>query len=126
METSRELTRQRARALCYRLGKHWKPRVWENLGWHYAAGVEGPVRVEVHASHYGDITSYTAFLHNLWTGTAPTPEGAIKKAMSKAEADVRAAISAWAQACGQLGEPDRVAATVRKMLKEAPDGTPAK
>lgn len=27
-----------ANRLSVRLGKGWKPRVWENLGWHYAAG----------------------------------------------------------------------------------------
>lgn len=26
-----------AEALCSRLGEGWRPRVWENMGWHYAA-----------------------------------------------------------------------------------------
>lgn len=29
--------RSKAEALAARLGCNWKPRVWENLGWHYGA-----------------------------------------------------------------------------------------
>lgn len=43
-----EECRAHARELCARLGKGWKPDVWENVGWHYAArrGV-----VHIHGYH---------------------------------------------------------------------------
>lgn len=37
-------TKRRAAVLCKKLGRGWKPEVWENLGWHFAA-TKGGLRV---------------------------------------------------------------------------------
>ena|ERR1019366_8878051 len=43
-----------AQTLCTELGDGWKPRVWENLGWHYSA-THGD-RLEVYP--HGPFTAY--------------------------------------------------------------------
>jgi hypothetical protein len=40
--------------LCKTLGPGWKPRVWENLGWHYEAA-KGPFKVHVYECR-GDVS----------------------------------------------------------------------
>jgi hypothetical protein len=75
---------QDARELCKRLGKGWKPRVWENMGWHYCAiGADGYLKV--HPNKYSrKVESYTAFLATepdsdggKWAESGDTPEEAI-------------------------------------------------
>ena len=76
-----------ALVLANRLGKGWKPDVWENLGWHYAAR-RGGVRVIPHM--YGPDRRYTAFLNykkspgGRWVATAATPETAVAEALAMA------------------------------------------
>ena len=31
-----QIATQKAKALAKKMGSDWKPRVWENLGWHYS------------------------------------------------------------------------------------------
>lgn len=68
---------RRVHALCKRLGRGWKPHVWENLGWHYSA-ISPCGRWKVHASTFrGKIAGYTAFLGHpgpKWAETGKTPE----------------------------------------------------
>lgn len=48
-----------AKALVKKLGKRWKPRVWDNMGWHYSAVFDGCVSLSVYPS--GD--DHTVFLN---------------------------------------------------------------
>lgn len=58
-----------AAALAKRMGKGWKPRVWENLGWHYSV-ISPCGRWKLHPHHTGSntkgpigrMTGVTAFL----------------------------------------------------------------
>jgi hypothetical protein len=43
------------------LGRGWRGEVWENLGWHYKA-ISSCGRIKVHASHYNNKVTYSAFL----------------------------------------------------------------
>ena len=77
------------------LGEGWVPRVWENLGWHFAA--ETPDRlVKLHPS--GE--SYTAFISTepssggTWTGRGKTAKEALQDAMTAVQHDVDAGIQA--------------------------------
>lgn len=64
------LATRRANALVKLLGKTWKPRVWENLGWHYevyldtpALGGHGEGLIEVYPTHYAhEPVSYSVFI----------------------------------------------------------------
>lgn len=83
----------KAKTLCALLSqqsvKGWKPRVWENLGWHYAA-ISPCGRIKVHPLDAG-WSGYTAFIGypespgGTWTGQAPTPLNAVKKAAAAAK-----------------------------------------
>lgn len=72
--------------LCERLGRGWKPRVWENLGWHYKA-ISACGRWKVHGSD----RCFTALLGDAdspggkWAETARTPEAAIRKTWEVAQ-----------------------------------------
>lgn len=68
------------------LGEGWEPRVWENLGWHYAVKtLDG--RVNLHpggvAPQTGRVVSYSAFVSprpsigGKWSATASTPAEAL-------------------------------------------------
>lgn len=70
-------------ALAKQLGKGWKSRVWENMGWHFAA-VSSCGRLEVH-SHGGH--SFTAYL-----GEANEPGGRWAEHGHSAKAAVRATV----------------------------------
>lgn len=84
--------KQHGRALAKRLGKGWKPRIWENLGWHYTAK-RGPIEV------YPRIKSYWANLilvGKQFTGEAREPELAVIRAIDKAKEVVAALTNALA------------------------------
>lgn len=72
-----------AKALTALLGEGWTSRVWENLGWHYAA-VSPCRRIKVHHSSRSDRSSYTAFLGDYgshgghWTATHEDPKEAVR------------------------------------------------
>lgn len=51
---------EEAEALARRCGPRWKPRVWENCGWHYAATSPGN-NVKVHPGKIANRTHYTVF-----------------------------------------------------------------
>lgn len=57
-----ERARKAAHKLCAKLGTGWLPRVWENLGWHYAAEKHF---VSIHEQHYAPdkTASYTVFFN---------------------------------------------------------------
>jgi hypothetical protein len=75
-------------ALCLAIGganSKWKPRVWENLGWHYCA-ISPCGRIKVHPGH---ATGYLAFLGEAdssggrWVERARTPKAAIRKVIAR-------------------------------------------
>jgi hypothetical protein len=83
-KTEYDAATKSAADLVARLGPGWKPRVFENLGWH--SGVISPCgRIKVHTPSVDG--SYTAFLGpadlsgGYWTGDAETPELAIANAI---------------------------------------------
>lgn len=80
-----ESAAQKAAALVARLGSRFKPRVWENLGWHYGA-VSTCDRLYIRER---DTRSYSCFLNDKtpsgrWVGEGTTPQAAIADARRKA------------------------------------------
>lgn len=100
-----ELATQRATELATRLGPKWKPRVHENLGWHYwAMSSCGRIRVNEywnipHNDHLVEklatlVPNYYRALMNThggaggrWTASADTPEEAIRAALGAAQSE---------------------------------------
>ncbi len=74
---------RRGAALAKQLGKRWKPRVWENLGWHFSA-VSPCGRLEVHRD--GE-RSFTAYL-----GEPNSPGGRWAEGAGSAAAAVKAVV----------------------------------
>jgi hypothetical protein len=77
-----------AREDAARLGQGWEPRVWENGGWHGKV-VKGAAEVMRYKS-YQLGTVYTAYIRSarLFTGSGPTPEEALDRALSEARETV--------------------------------------
>lgn len=76
------------------LGPRFKPRVWENLGWHYSAdsgrcwdGFRALASV-----HKNSRYSYTAFLNTAtqFLGDGRSPQAALRKAVRAAKAHIAA------------------------------------
>ena len=85
-----------ADALAARIGPDWKPHVWENLGWHYAAH-SACDRWKVHAHlRNGREDDYTAFLGpageggGIWAERGETPQEAIEHTKARALAQTEA------------------------------------
>lgn len=75
-----------ANRLLKRLGKGWKPRVWENLGWHYEA-VSRDDTMSVSPRMIGGYAAYFNFPGRgggRWVGDGPTPIAAVKSALKLA------------------------------------------
>lgn len=89
------LATKRANILCARLGHGWRPRIWENLGWHYSA-VSSCGRWKVHAHHHKSGVTYSAFL-----GAADSPGGFWAESGETPEAAMR---NTWDAAKGQIAE----------------------
>lgn len=68
-----------AAKLCNSLGRGWRPRVWENLGWHYEALREG---VEVYGE--GPAGPFMVILAHQYVGHGRTPRKAIREAYEAA------------------------------------------
>ena len=70
---------KKARKLARRLGKNWKPRVWESLGWHGEA-VHRSGQLTVNSSHLrkGTIFYWASLGEGRWAQGAKTPEKAIE------------------------------------------------
>lgn len=76
--------------LLARLGATWELELWDNLGWHAAARLEG---LRVHVSpdwvHHGPPT-FSAYLNEpghpggIWAATAKDPETAIASVLAQA------------------------------------------
>lgn len=85
-----DAAQRKAKALAKRLGREWKPHVWENLGWHYSVGLADR-RLHVHERRHGRELTYTAFFNpeadsggGRFAATARTPEAAVRKVMQEA------------------------------------------
>lgn len=61
-----------SKALAKKLGKGWKPRVWENLGWHWEV-TKGLLTVGWHCGEYSANCN-----HHFWN-SGKTPQLAIQK-----------------------------------------------
>jgi hypothetical protein len=71
----------RAKALAKSLGAQWKPRVWENLGWHYSVSCGDVV---VHPYSFG---GYWAAVNGpiQFTASAQSAKGAVVRAIERAK-----------------------------------------
>ena len=77
-----EQAKDKAMRLAARLGKGWKPRVWENLGWHYSA-VCGKSKVR----QFGDRKFWASlYAGRQFTATAATPRAAVLRALKDCDA----------------------------------------
>jgi hypothetical protein len=81
-----------AKTLCENLGPGWKPKVWENMGWHFQA-ISSCGRLEVHTN--GLLSrSFCAFIgesgssEGRWVGHGSTPKAAVTAVKSKARAEL--------------------------------------
>lgn len=103
-QAEHDLALKRAKALVAKLGADkWKPRVWENLGWHYAAQSKcdrmsvseyWPSRNRSDAvSKLGALVPdhYTCFMNEAgqlpggrWVGEGKTPQEAVADAVAQA------------------------------------------
>jgi hypothetical protein len=85
----------KGKALAEQLGPNWKPRIWENMGWFYAA-VDSTGCWKIHVSEHKGTISYTAFLGTpdspggKWAEHGATPQEAIEKAKRAARKELRA------------------------------------
>src|SRR4030042_5792890 len=68
-----------AKKLVTKLGPNWVSKVWENLGWWYAAiSIDGTMKVHPSTNERGKVISYTAFFGGKgpggrWMGSSPNP-----------------------------------------------------
>lgn len=100
--------KQGAADLVRKLGKGWKPRVWENMGWHYSA-VSKDGRIKVHTHKYPNSPrDYTAFL-----GDADSPGGRWAMHGSTPQAALRAVLK---RALEEKREVDAMVASVQAVL----------
>lgn len=81
-----------ARSLALSMGKGWKPKVWENLGWHWSAEKGG---LKLHPIYVGGrVTGYTAYLGEpnsaggRWASYGRKPASAIRNVIREAKRDV--------------------------------------
>lgn len=77
--------RRNGAALAKALGPGWKPRIWENLGWHWSARL-AVMDCEVHGSRGPWLNSYWASLYfgKQFMGDGKTPRKAVAAAMDNA------------------------------------------
>lgn len=92
---------QAAETTCAALGKGWRPRVWENMGWHWSVYLpigrrkeyrHGTPRVQLNASGSGKFWASLEGLGHQRTG--PTVVGAayaVKRLVDELEAEVEQA-----------------------------------
>lgn len=90
--------KRRGKALAKSLGRGWTVRVWENLGWHYAA--HSPCgRIKVHESRIKTsgrqmTEPFTAFLGEAttvggrWAAHGRTPQEAVAAVIAQARAEL--------------------------------------
>ena len=92
-----EISTQRAKALCRRMGSGWKPKVWENLGWHYKV-VSPCNRMTICGIHYGaaDECYYVTLGRPnetgiRWTENEPhnDPKALVKKIVAKVKQEIK-------------------------------------
>ncbi len=80
-----------AAALAKQLGKGWKPRVWENMGWHFEA-VSLCGRLEVHGGSGG--RAFTAYLGEpshpggRWAQHGKTAKAAVKAVVQEGKREL--------------------------------------
>lgn len=84
----------KARALADRLGQMWKPYVWENMGWHYAAitdsgfhMMEYDDRHRKYKDGFGRLY-YSVTTGTIYSGKGDTPEEAIRDALDPIKSEL--------------------------------------
>jgi hypothetical protein len=75
------------------LGAGWRPRPFENMGWHGVAVSKcGRIKVHIHTALLGP-PNYTAFFGEKgpggrWVASSKTPRAAVRKVIAQAKADL--------------------------------------
>jgi hypothetical protein len=77
--------RNNAAHLAELLGQRWQPRVWENLGWHYAAEIPA-VRVQVSPASGDGYLCIMNLPGKSFVGRGRLPQAAVAAAVSEANA----------------------------------------
>lgn len=94
MEAYLEATRL-ARAAADKLGRGWMPRVWENLGWHWA--VRSPCdRIEIVSNARRSFTAYlrpAGSIGGQFTATGTTPRQAIQHVVRQGKLAAKSAMA---------------------------------
>lgn len=88
---------QEAEALAKLLGPGWKPKVWENAGWHFSAEAEhGPFRVTPQTTGSAIIGDWKVYGYTAWINTQPqfiesaeTPHQAFAAALTRMHVAVK-------------------------------------
>ncbi|MCI0408483.1 MAG: hypothetical protein L0191_07960 [Acidobacteria bacterium] len=86
---------RKARTLALKLGKGWRPEIWENMGWYWAV-VNGGLKVHPTYSIRGRVTGFMAFVGDpdspggRWVEHGETPKEAISKVLAVAKAEIKA------------------------------------
>jgi len=84
-------------SLSTKLGAGWKPRVWEDLGWHYEVRCRG-LKISVRRN------SYTVYIGQWWVEDGKTPKAALRRALETATQELAPKLSAVAAAQAILKE----------------------
>lgn len=87
MGDTKFMAEQGAKALVKKLGKRWKPRVWENMGWYYSAKFDGRVSLEVIPSG-NDHTVYLNVNPQIVVHGGTDPVAAVKYALRQLDETV--------------------------------------
>ena len=77
-----------AEKLAKKMGSGWKPRVWENMGWHYDVS-NGVVRLSPFICR-GELVTYTVYFNTVQQVVASSkkPKKAMRKAIKKVKANI--------------------------------------
>jgi hypothetical protein len=86
------------------MGPHWRPDVWENLGWHYQViDASGMWKISQHNDHFTAYLGEPDRPGGRWAKSAETPEASIAAVR-------RVAINDLCEIAELLGIPSRIAA----------------
>jgi hypothetical protein len=91
-----QAARKAAAALVRQLGRGWRAKVWENLGWHYSAeSVDGSMTVSSFGSKGGPFSAFFErkvvpfnFSRGNWVAAGATPHAAVEAVIQIAEAEI--------------------------------------
>lgn len=87
--TEHDAAVKKAKALARLCGKGWKPRVWENMGWHYSA-VRGTSESRAEMSRNERGGRFTCSVDHRFHATAGTTKAAIARTLKNIDESMHA------------------------------------